>query len=130
MTSRRIKRFLMKDVRSRIVGLWLAGCPARDISILTGASVSTVYRWLRRFQGAFSVANVMEESIETSTGYLALWSHLNLQLWMSALTAAHGQYLDTYHILKSVLADPVHFHELVTTDGSCQIILKVDPQMF
>lgn len=130
MTSRRIKRFLMKDARSRIVWLWLAGCPARDISILTGASVSTVYRWLRRFQGAYSVGNVMEESIETSSGYLALWSHLNLQLWMSALTAAQGHYLDAYYFLKSVLADPVHFHEFVTTDGSCHIIFKGDPQIF
>ncbi|MPC50445.1 putative glutamate receptor [Portunus trituberculatus] len=45
---RPIKRLLMQAVRARMVWFWLAGYSARDISVTTGTSVSTVYRWLRR----------------------------------------------------------------------------------
>lgn len=36
--------------RARIVWLWLGGESARSISQQTGASLSTVYRWIRRWQ--------------------------------------------------------------------------------
>ncbi|KAK4317317.1 hypothetical protein Pmani_011581 [Petrolisthes manimaculis] len=36
--------------RARIVWLWLRGESARTVSQQTGASLSTVYRWIRRWQ--------------------------------------------------------------------------------
>lgn len=36
--------------RAKIVRLWLQGATARAISQETGASLSTVYRWVRRWQ--------------------------------------------------------------------------------
>ncbi|KAK4318021.1 hypothetical protein Pmani_010973 [Petrolisthes manimaculis] len=41
---------LVDLARARIVKLWIIGMPARIISLHTGASVSTVYRWVRRWQ--------------------------------------------------------------------------------
>lgn len=42
--------------RTWIVWLWLEGASARSISQMTGASLSTVYRWVRRWQDEGSVA--------------------------------------------------------------------------
>lgn len=39
-----------KMIWGKIVRLWKAGMPARVISCYTGASISTVYRWIRRSQ--------------------------------------------------------------------------------
>lgn len=41
---------------SRIIRLWLLGKSAREISLETGASLSTVYRWIRRYgtHGSFT----------------------------------------------------------------------------
>lgn len=36
--------------RLRIVWMWLRGMSAREISLETGASLCTVYRWVRRWQ--------------------------------------------------------------------------------
>lgn len=36
--------------RRRIVWLWLTGMAARDIATETGTSLSTVYRWIRRWE--------------------------------------------------------------------------------
>ncbi|KAK4299457.1 hypothetical protein Pmani_028270 [Petrolisthes manimaculis] len=36
--------------RTRIMWLWLAGYTARDIAAETGTSLSTVYRWIRRWE--------------------------------------------------------------------------------
>lgn len=36
--------------RLDIIWLWLHGLPTKDISLKTGVSVSTVYRWIRRWQ--------------------------------------------------------------------------------
>lgn len=36
--------------RLDIIWLWLDGLPTKDISLKTGVSVSTVYRWIRRWQ--------------------------------------------------------------------------------
>ncbi|KAK4313625.1 hypothetical protein Pmani_015029 [Petrolisthes manimaculis] len=41
--------------RARIVLLWLGGSSARSISQQTGASLSTVYRWIHRWQDDGSV---------------------------------------------------------------------------
>lgn len=41
--------------RARIVWLWLGGASARSVSQQTGASLSTVYRWIRRWQEEGSV---------------------------------------------------------------------------
>ncbi|KAG7162359.1 putative homeodomain-like HTH_23 containing protein 1 [Homarus americanus] len=40
----------MKTDRLRIVWMWLSGMSARSISYETGASICTVYRWIRRWQ--------------------------------------------------------------------------------
>lgn len=108
MTTRRIKRFLMSAVRTRIVWLWLAGCRARDISIRTGTSISTVYRWLRRWQKACTVTKGLSEGTEVSSAYLDLFAHLNLQFQMYALTTAQGQDMDSYYVLKNILMGPVY----------------------
>lgn len=42
--------------RTWIVWMWLEGSSARSISQQTGASLSTVYRWVRRWQDEGSVA--------------------------------------------------------------------------
>lgn len=42
--------------RANIVWLWLNGMTARDISAKSRASVSTVYRWIRRWQEEGTVA--------------------------------------------------------------------------
>lgn len=39
-----------KTIRGTIVRLWMAGLSTRVISWYTGASISTVYRWVRRWQ--------------------------------------------------------------------------------
>ncbi|KAK3885063.1 hypothetical protein Pcinc_010717 [Petrolisthes cinctipes] len=36
--------------RTRIMWLWLAGITPRDIAAETGTSLSTVYRWIRRWE--------------------------------------------------------------------------------
>lgn len=36
--------------RKRIVWLWVAGLAARDIAKEAGTSLSTVYRWIRRWE--------------------------------------------------------------------------------
>lgn len=36
--------------RARMVWMWMGGQSARDIAQETGASVSTVYRWIRRWE--------------------------------------------------------------------------------
>lgn len=41
--------------RSRIVMLWVAGLTTREVSEQTGASVSTVHRWVRRWQDTGTV---------------------------------------------------------------------------
>lgn len=41
--------------RVRIVWLWLGGASVRAISQQTGASLSTVYRWIRRCHGRNSI---------------------------------------------------------------------------
>lgn len=114
--------------RALIVWLWLAGCRVRDISIRTGTSVSTVYRWLKRWQRAYPSTNIMKETTEASSGYLDLWAHLKLQLWMSAMTTARGQYLDSYQVLKSVLAVPLHYKDPAATYVSCKTGLRVEAQ--
>lgn len=40
----------MKADRVKIVWMWLGGMSARKISCETGASICTVYRWIRRWQ--------------------------------------------------------------------------------
>ncbi|XP_045102567.1 uncharacterized protein LOC123498989 [Portunus trituberculatus] len=36
--------------RARLVWLWMAGRSVHNISVITGTSVTTVYRWIRRWQ--------------------------------------------------------------------------------
>lgn len=50
MKKRIVNERVMMTERHRIVWMWLAGISARDISCECGASVSTVYRWIRRWQ--------------------------------------------------------------------------------
>lgn len=44
------------DERAMIVWMWQEGVSARDISHKTGASIATVYRWIRRWsrEGSFT----------------------------------------------------------------------------
>ncbi|XP_045102571.1 uncharacterized protein LOC123498994 [Portunus trituberculatus] len=36
--------------RAEFVWLWASGMPVRDIAVRSGTSVTTVYRWIRRWQ--------------------------------------------------------------------------------
>lgn len=110
-----IKRFLMNAVRARIMWLWLAGCSARDISIRTGTSVSTVYRWLRRCNKAYMEKESLAKQTEGVNSYYDVRTHLNLQLRMYSLTTARGQYLDSYHILRSILEKSLYNSMPVTS---------------
>ncbi|XP_071540828.1 glutamate receptor 4-like [Panulirus ornatus] len=44
------------DDRAQFVLMWVEGVSARDIAVETGASVSTVYRWIRRWQRDGSIS--------------------------------------------------------------------------
>lgn len=44
------KRRLTMNGRTTIIRLWLQGLCVRDISYLTRASMTTVYRWVKRWQ--------------------------------------------------------------------------------
>lgn len=44
-----VTRMALRVLRARIVWMWLTGMSAREISLYTGASVSTVYRWVHRW---------------------------------------------------------------------------------
>ncbi|XP_045124108.1 uncharacterized protein LOC123512028 [Portunus trituberculatus] len=50
-----LSKMIVHAFRTRMIWLWLAGLSAREISCCTGASVSTVYRWLRRWQAGDSL---------------------------------------------------------------------------
>ncbi|KAG7177467.1 putative variant ionotropic glutamate receptor-like 21 [Homarus americanus] len=52
---------LYLKARIKIVWMWLGGMSVRDISDESGASVSTVYRWIRRWQ--------KEGTVSTRTNY-------------------------------------------------------------
>lgn len=72
--------------RARIVWLWLGGASARAISHQTGASLSTVYRWVRRWQE--------EGTVETKPYQRQLrknpWSETN-KLLRSATSKGKGR---------------------------------------
>lgn len=38
------------EVRAKIVWMWVEGLPARNIAKATGTSVTTIYRWVRRWE--------------------------------------------------------------------------------
>lgn len=50
MVGRSKRRLTVPEDRVRFVTLWMCGISARDIAENTGASVTTVYRWVRRWQ--------------------------------------------------------------------------------
>lgn len=55
MDRRRTNSQAVVAERSKIVLLWMGGTSAKLISKQTGASLSTVYRWIRRWQEEGSV---------------------------------------------------------------------------
>lgn len=55
MRNQSLNKMMLSVFRKRMVWLWLAGMSAREISCCTGASVSTVYRWVRRWQAGSSL---------------------------------------------------------------------------
>lgn len=55
MDRRRTNSQAVVAERSKIVLLWMGGTSAKLISKQTGASLSTVYRWIRRWQDEGSV---------------------------------------------------------------------------
>lgn len=55
MDRRRTNSQQVVAERSKIVLLWMGGTSAKLISKQTGASLSTVYRWIRRWQEEGSV---------------------------------------------------------------------------
>lgn len=55
MDRRRTNSQAVVAERSRIVLLWMGGTSAKLISKQTGSSLSTVYRWIRRWQEEGSV---------------------------------------------------------------------------
>ncbi|KAK4313262.1 hypothetical protein Pmani_003158 [Petrolisthes manimaculis] len=50
MDKRVAKSKCVTTERTKIIWLWLAGLAARDIATETGTSLSTVYRWIRRWE--------------------------------------------------------------------------------
>lgn len=56
MDGRRVRTHHVTYDSSKIIRLWLFGKSASEISVETGASLSTVYRWIRRYgaQGSFT----------------------------------------------------------------------------
>nr|XP_053643775.1 uncharacterized protein LOC128696520 [Cherax quadricarinatus] len=50
MVQRRAFKPTDMDDRLKIVLLWMKGTTVRDIALKTGSSVSTVYRWIKRWQ--------------------------------------------------------------------------------
>lgn len=66
--------------RIRIVSLWLEGLTAQDISVKSGVSVSTVYRWIRRWQKEGSIKSWSSQArLRTRS-----WQHLDLYSRMFA----------------------------------------------
>ncbi|KAK4323263.1 hypothetical protein Pmani_006044 [Petrolisthes manimaculis] len=61
----RHKRTLKSD-REVIIRMWLEGTSARDISIKTGISVSTIHRWVRRWRE--------EGTVDTRSYYSRQWA--------------------------------------------------------
>lgn len=55
MKSHLEKKSSTRAARAKMVWYWQAGIPVRDISHHTGVSVTTVYRWVRRWQEEGSV---------------------------------------------------------------------------
>lgn len=55
MRNPSLNKMMLSIFRARMICLWLAGMSAREISCCTGASMSTVYRWVRRWQAGDSV---------------------------------------------------------------------------
>lgn len=55
MRRQSLNKLMLSVFRARMVWLWMTGMSAREISCFTGASVSTVYRWVRRWQAGGSV---------------------------------------------------------------------------
>lgn len=55
MRNQSLNKIMLSVFRARMICLWLAGMSAREISCCTGASISTVYRWVRRWQAGGSV---------------------------------------------------------------------------
>ncbi|KAK3875538.1 hypothetical protein Pcinc_019587 [Petrolisthes cinctipes] len=61
----RHKRTLKSD-REVIIRMWLEGTSARDISIKTGISISTIHRWVRRWRE--------EGTVDTRSYYSRQWA--------------------------------------------------------
>lgn len=55
MQRQSLSKIIVHAFRTRMIWLWLAGLSAREIACYTGASVSTVYRWVRRWQSGGSL---------------------------------------------------------------------------
>lgn len=84
LDSRMAKSIGAESSRKQIVWLWLTGCSALAISKKTGVSLSTVYRWIRRWQAEGTVEtrphrrrsyknlNECRELIDNSTWPIAL----------------------------------------------------------
>lgn len=68
MRERKIKCKTGINNRSRIVWMWMAGVSARDIALHNGFSLSTVYRWVRRWK--------KEGAVNTKTCYKENSAHI------------------------------------------------------
>lgn len=68
---------------SKIIRMWLLGKSAWDISVETGASLSTVYRWIRRYgtQGLFTYSVPSDLYLNNSVYHHNLRPRSHLHMW-------------------------------------------------
>ncbi|KAG7162400.1 Glutamate receptor ionotropic, kainate 1-like 1 [Homarus americanus] len=79
--------------RAKIVWMWLTGMSARQISRKSGASVTTVYRWIRRWQ---------EEGTVATRPYRRRPRTSSWELEVAAAAASQSQPATSYRIMVAV----------------------------
>lgn len=88
--STRTKKRMVRNERVRIVWMWLDGMSVKETAHLTGASVSTVYRWIRRWREEGTVESKKYHGGRHSTS----WKEM-----MSVTTMNQTPKLNVYHPL-------------------------------
>ena len=88
-----LNKIIVNAFRKRLIWLWLAGLSAREISCYTGASVSTVYRWVRRWQTGGSLESKHSKGRQPERvleEYFSLEANEYLQRVIEASQATRG----------------------------------------
>ena len=105
--------------RAKIVRLWLQGATARDISQETGASLSTVYRWVRRWQQEGTVkARTFHKKPQKNTWFKGRGNILK-EATVLPETSARAQSQENIKEIQAFLAPQVCVHnEILSTMNS------------